>query len=65
MNDAQRLAQRATMILVARDLHGADVGEHADGEYTRGQAELITQVTVLAHEDADNIKEDVIAAILR
>ena len=52
------------MITVARDLHSDGDRQYGHPEYTRGMAELIAQTTVLAHEDADNVRDDAFVSIL-
>ena len=63
-NDIIRLNQREKMITVARDLHSDGDRQYGRPEYTRGMAELIAQTTVLAHEDADNVRDDAFVSIL-
>lgn len=63
-NDIIRLNQQEKMITVARDLHSDGDRQYGHPEYTRGMAELIAQTTVLAHEDADNVRDDAFVSIL-
>ena len=61
-HQGQMIRRRARMILIARDL-APEPGE-ANPEYVKGQADLITNTTLLTGEDPTVVAEDVTHRIL-